>query len=536
MEISLSGILFVVSVTFSFLLLRTSLQWSQQASYRPERFFARVLRYPSGLIFSTRSFLIGISVTLLVSSAFCLNDSQVRIILIALLSVVMIAASSRINQLNKNEKKPFVYTSRATRLFAVASLISLALLGTALENLSFEKAGIAAAFLALLGPFILWITLFLVKPLEDQINRYYLKDAERQRKKFDDLLVLGITGSYGKTTTKHVVQEVVSQKYISLMTPGSVNTDLGLARIIRQELKPLHKIFVAEMGARQIGDIRLCCDVAQPTWGILTCIGTAHLETFGSQQNIVTGKSELVEALPENGKCFLNADDPFTPEIEKKAKCPVITFGVENSHANYSAFEIEVSEHGSSFSIGGKSVSESLRFQTTLLGCHNIRDIVSAIAVGAELGIDWARIRQAVRAMHPVQHRLQLMDKGNGIVVIDDSFNSNPSGFSAALEVLSSFQNKRKFLVTPGMIELGDQEYTLNEEIGKKAAQCCDFVVLVGNEKRVAPLISGLEKGGFSKEALFTVPSLKDAQHQLQKMQRPGDVILFENDLPDIYG
>jgi UDP-N-acetylmuramoyl-tripeptide--D-alanyl-D-alanine ligase len=324
------------------------------------------------------------------------------------------------------------------------------------------------------------------------------------------------------------------------MTPGSVNTELGLAREIREQLKPMHEFFIAEMGARESGDIAQCVRVAQPTWGVLTCIGKAHLETFGSEAAIRATKGELLEGVPPTGVCFLNANDPNTPEMRRFVKSRVVTFGIQRDdtalQADVCARNISVTQDGSTFLVSGEMIADPFEVRTELLGVHNISNLMAAIAVAVEAGMSPSVIQAAVQSLPPVEHRLQLLKKSNGVLVIDDAFNSNPEGFREALDTLALFTNRRRVLVTPGMVELGEQEQEENRRIGGYAAPRVNHVVLVGEEERISPLREGLLSEGFLTENIEEVKTLRDAAEHLSRYNKPGDVVLFENDLPDLYG
>jgi UDP-N-acetylmuramoyl-tripeptide--D-alanyl-D-alanine ligase len=356
--------------------------------------------------------------------------------------------------------------------------------------------------------------------------------------------VIGITGSYGKTSVKDILHAFLSLKHKTLKTPESYNTPMGICKIIRRDLKPDYEFFVVEMGARRRGEIKELCELVQPDIGIITAIGPQHLETFGSLENISQTKYELIESLPAKGLSVLNGDDPICLEMgEKRIPEKKFLFGIddgkerkypkkENSYGFVKAKNISVGSQGSCFILETGGNEEEIK--SPLLGYQNIYNILAATAVALHIGLTLQEIKTVVKDLKPTPHRLQLIRNPHGVLIIDDAFNSNPIGARMALDVLKSFKHGRKILVTPGFVELGEVEYEENKKLGEKAAQVCDYVIVVGKTGS-KPLIAGLEKQGFSSGKTIEVQSLDKASKSLQTILKPNDVVLFENDLPDNY-
>ncbi|MGA1190720.1 MAG: UDP-N-acetylmuramoyl-tripeptide--D-alanyl-D-alanine ligase [Bdellovibrionota bacterium] len=519
--------------------LRIALQRLQQSSYRNIRYWRRLFAKDTALFLRDfRHFqVVG---AFIVGVAMVVAGERSRLLLGMILIPFLWILFRRAWLATRSEKKPFVYTARAQRLsFSCGVVLFLPVLWSLV---ALEPAYAIALSLNWIAwtPLLVLVGNALVLPLEYQVKQFYLQDATRKRKDLQGLHVIGITGSYGKTSTKHFIHGILSRRYLTYMTPGSVNTELGLAREIREQLKPMHEFFIAEMGARESGDIAQCVRVAQPTWGVLTCIGKAHLETFGSEAAIRATKGELLEGVPPTGVCFLNANDPNTPEMRRFVKSRVVTFGIQRDdtalQADVCARNISVTQDGSTFLVSGEMIADPFEVRTELLGVHNISNLMAAIAVAVEAGMSPSVIQAAVQSLPPVEHRLQLLKKSNGVLVIDDAFNSNPEGFREALDTLALFTNRRRVLVTPGMVELGEQEQEENRRIGGYAAPRVNHVVLVGEEERISPLREGLLSEGFLTENIEEVKTLRDAAEHLSRYNKPGDVVLFENDLPDLYG
>ena len=424
--------------------------------------------------------------------------------------------------LPKKAKKPLVVTARVKRLFAAEGLLLLAILG-----LTFAFAPWRALFWLGLTSCIVWLWVriagWLMAPIEKAGAKRYIEDARRRIGEMPDLTVIGITGSYGKTSTKVFLQALLSVKYNVLITPENYNTTLGVVRTIRENMRPSHQLFLCEMGAKNVGDIKEICDLVHPKMGVITSIGEQHLETFGSIENIIKTKFELADALPADGIAFLNTDNEYI----RAHGAPVEAVGYGFEPTDYTARILSVDENGCHFTVTAPD-GEEATYVTRLLGAHNIQNLVGCVAVAHRLGIPLSDLAYPIRLLKPVPHRLQLLPNG----YIDDAYNSNPAGFRSALDTLKAFQNQR-VLVTPGMVELGERQEALNRELGAYAADCCDYAVLVGL-KQAPPLKEGLLSAGFAPERIYVAATLKEGLAHLAAVPAPaGRTVLLENDLPD---
>ncbi|MEY8302794.1 UDP-N-acetylmuramoyl-tripeptide--D-alanyl-D-alanine ligase [Anaerosalibacter bizertensis] len=374
----------------------------------------------------------------------------------------------------------------------------------------------------------------IVNPIEKRINTYYYTMAQEKIKSMDDLDTVGITGSFGKTSTKFIVDTILKEKYRVLKTPESYNTPMGISKVINSKLTNDYEIFIAEMGARYIGDIKEIAKLVHPKIGVITSIGPAHLETFKNIENIMKTKYELIEELPSDGIAIFNYDNKYLRKLADKTFKEKILYGLENQEKlDIYATDIEVSELGSSFILKDKS-GEEIKCTTKLLGKHNIYNILAGASVAKALGLTFEEIRRGIAKIEPIPHRLNIINPGTGVIVIDDTFNSNPVGVKAALEVLNQFKEGRKIIITPGMVELGDKEEESNREFGVRISTVCDYVILVG-KNRTKPIYKGLKESGYNENNIIVVQNLDEATKEFQKIVRPKDVVLFENDLPDNY-
>jgi UDP-N-acetylmuramoyl-tripeptide--D-alanyl-D-alanine ligase len=362
------------------------------------------------------------------------------------------------------------WTPRAKRIYAAA--VALAVLGVGLPLL-FPAQTVAFANLIL-------------SPLERAIKSKWLKRAIRKLNSpaFADLIKIGITGSYGKTTCKNILSAILATQYRVVASRDSFNTPMGFARTVNEDLTPDTQILVMEMGARHRGDIAEMCGLLKPDYGVITEIGAQHLETFGSLENIRATKMELCDFVePENTVIY----------------------------------------------DGG----EAAEVQTKLLGRHNQKNIALCIKMAKKLGITDENIAKAVADLRPVPHRLELITGANGVQIIDDSYNSNPSGAKNALEILSSF-NGAKVVQTCGFVEQGYNAYKSNYELGQQIAKVADFVIIMGGLNKTA-IYEGLMSASFHDEKIFLAPDLAAAKAIYPQILHSGDALLIENDLPENY-
>jgi UDP-N-acetylmuramoyl-tripeptide--D-alanyl-D-alanine ligase len=348
------------------------------------------------------------------------------------------------------------------------------------------------------------------------------------------LKIIGITGSFGKTSTKHFLHRILSEKYNVLMTPGNFNTTLGVVRTVREHLKPHHEVFIVEMGAKQRGDIKEICDLVEPEMGIITSVGEMHLETFGSIEGVARTKFELIEALPTDGFGVVNIDSEAAAEHLKTVGRKIATYGIDNSAADYRAVDIAYSAHETEFYLD-KGNGDRALFATHILGRGNILNILAALAIADKMGVSLEAQRRAVRQIEQIEHRLSLR-RNAGITILDDAYNSNPTGAKMALEVLKGFNCEgRRWVLTPGFVEMGTKQYENNRAFGRDIAKAEPDGVYVINEVNRKAIVEGLTEGGYPEAQLRCVASFSEAMSELQPKLKAGDVMLYENDLPDSF-
>ena len=454
----------------------------------------------------------------------CFNNYVVSIVAIIILGVSIIY-----NIPKKKSKISLKYTSRVKRALFTDILITLIVM-LVLGITKYPVIKIIS--LNIFANMIVVLTNLINRPVEKSIRKYYINDAKRILREMPNLLVIGITGSYGKTSMKNFLYSLLSEKYEVLKTPKNYNTTMGVVKTIREELKPIHQIFLCEMGATNIGDIKEICDIVNPKLGVITSIGPQHLESFKSIENIIKTKFELADSVKQNdGTIFLNYDNEYIRK--QKIDMKKITYGVNNDNLDYNSYNLESSNKGLKFKIMDKSTGEAKELKTKLIGRHNIVNITGAIAVADYLKVPMSKISIKVREIQNVKHRLELLPKGN-ITIIDDAYNANPISSKSAVDTLAEFKGV-KVIVTPGLIELGKEQERYNYEFGKYMANVCDYIFLVGADNYEA-MRKGIQENNYDMKKVFKVNLPQEAVKQIidWNLKEPVTVLL-ENDLPDNY-
>lgn len=518
----------LLSAVCGFFALTRSFQMLQQNSY----FAARYLRWYKSSFTAGRLVYIIVSVAFAAVAGYAASRGAVlHAVLSAVCVLFLFIIAKRSVSQNKKSVKKLAVTARVKRMWTAAGAIlcAVAVLSVLLPGIAGIILTAVLFLLCALPEIVTLLSLFIMKPVEKCISKYYVNDAKIILKSMKNLKVIGITGSYGKTSTKFILGRILSEKYNTLVTPENYNTPMGIVITIRRDLKPQTEIFVCEMGAKRKGDIKEDCLIADPDMGVITTVGPQHLDTFGNIETVVSTKFELADWVKsKGGKMYLNTDNEYI-----KAKAPEynsVTYGTGDCDCK--ATDISYSPKGLTVTLSYKG----LNFGVTshLLGYHNALNIAAAAAVALELGVTPEQITYAVSKLRPVEHRLQLKPYINGSTLIDDAYNSNPEGCLEAVRVLGCFDGMKKIIVTPGLVELGEKEYEANFRLGQEAAKQCDIIILVG-KKRSVPLAEGIRKQGFDEQNLYIVSGFKEAVAVFSPMCDKNTAILLENDLPDNY-
>ena len=448
-----------------------------------------------------------------------------------------------------NYKKPLVYTSRVKRLLLTLGILVFVTLGLtfisviyplrkfSLSSWYFFRYNAFILLYSVLTPIFILIANLVNAPVEMFVRHLYFVKAKKKLHKAK-IYSVGITGSFGKTSTKFFLASVLNSKYKTLTTPSSFNTPMGISKVLNGEVLDGYQYFTAEMGADHVGDIKELCNLVRPQAGIITAVGIQHLETFGTPENILKTKLELFDAIPDEGFGIYNYDCVMLRDaIAKRSyNFPLYTYSVESQ--NYQDVDIYAKDviqtrDGLAFSACFKD-GRVLEIKTGLLGRHNVQNLLAVILTAWKCGFSDKEIDFGMRNVEAVDHRLKRIDSGSGVLVLDDAFNSNYNGAIEAVNVLNEIGTHKKIVVTPGFVELADMEDVQNREFGAYMASKIDYAILVGGGKSLS-IRDGLLDKDFAYDHIFQVNSLAEAQNVLAKILTAGDVVLFENDLPDVY-
>ena len=435
---------------------------------------------------------------------------------------------------NEQVKIGLVYTFRIKRLIFTTVIIYIIFL---LCYFKFIKNDyillIVFSLLTVFAHLHVYIAYLLNLPIEKLIYNKYKQKAINKLQGMHTINI-GITGSYGKTSSKNILNDILSVKYLSYPTPGNLNTPLGLMKTINNTMDKFEEIFIAEISisSPETHDIEKSCEIIKPKYGIITNIGLAHLDTFKTEEAIQKAKFKLIESLPTDGLGILNKDDPKQTSYKIKNNCHIKWIGIDNTDADIIAKNIKYSKDGTEFDVIEKENKEKLHLKTCLFGKPNVYNILAAILLARELKLTDEEIIKGVRNIKPIPHRLEIK-KTPTYTIIDDAYNSNPVGASMALDVLNIMPGK-KIIVTPGMIELKDKMYELNHEFGCHIAKIADYVILVG-KNQTKPIYDGLIKSNYSEKNIFITNDIKKAFPKIEEIKDNDTYVLLENDLPDLF-
>ncbi len=533
---------FAISVANALLLLLISvkfLQIMQQSGYEGFGYFKWLRRRDN--VYLTRLAtlsMLSLLAFLIFNIVFAFADGA-WVFYIGFVFYVLFSLIYYVSDKKRKKKIPLIRTARMNRLITVyffllllLTFCSLLLLNTiafyARANTLLVRIRFAPICIMPFGvPIFVLLAYYITKPFERVIQKKYIKKCTEKLKKRTDLIKIGITGSYGKTSVKMFLCTMLEEKYNVLATPSSYNTPMGICKSVKR-LKEEHQVFIAEMGARHVGDISELAKIVEPNYAIINGITGQHLETFGTLNAIKQTKYELVESM-KDGVVAYTVDSENTVSLFGDCKLKCVPAGLNKKLAAVYATDIKSGENGSDFEL--HIYEKSIRCHTQLMGVHNISNICLSAAICHELGLSLAEISAGISRLTAIEHRLSVTKTPAGVTVIDDSYNSNSKGVDAALEVLGYFKG-RKIVITPGMVELGAIENMENYLIGKKLAMACDIAVLVGRSAAFA-IKGGLVENGFDPDKIIQASTLEQAMKKLQEVIKEGDVILFENDLPD---
>ncbi|MBN1263332.1 MAG: UDP-N-acetylmuramoyl-tripeptide--D-alanyl-D-alanine ligase [Candidatus Pacebacteria bacterium] len=360
------------------------------------------------------------------------------------------------------------------------------------------------------------------------IKKRIIKKARRKIKKQPNLTVIGITGSFGKTSTKEFLKVILESQFRVLATTDHENTLIGVARQINRYLTDKHQFYIVEMGAYKKGEIKAICDLVTPKMAIITGIGFQHLSLFGSPENLIEAKNELIESLPADGLAFFNGDTSGSLLMSRRCRVKKKIFALDYPPADFRAKEIKISRKSLRFKISAAGFDRFQIFSAGLLGKQNISNLLSAIALGFSLKMNPLQIALAIKKQKPLTGTMKLVSGPGQINLIDDSYNSNPEGVLAALDYLGVFP-KNKYLVFQPMIELGEKTEEEHRRVSKKALKICRLIFLT-NQNFYRRFVNSRDR-----DRVFIVRSPRDFLKKILPYLRRDEAILFEGREADPY-
>lgn len=449
---------------------------------------------------------------LILSSLVCFFSCFYKVILLILTLILINCLMS--------EKGTLKLTNRVKRCLCVYFVFSF-FIALLLKNkiILFSLSG--------LGFFLcLFVTHFISCFIEFLVMRRYIKDAKRIVR---EVKIIGITGSYGKTSCKNIIYDMINGLMNVSKTPKSYNNQVGIVKSIRECVSEDDNYFICEYGVDKKGGMNKLLRIVKPNISLITEVGPQHILTFKNIDNIKNEKLKIAKVLSKQETCIINNDNIYLNEEVKNLQCKVITYGIKTK-SNIMAKNIIMNKYGSSFDlfIDNKKIKN---IKICLLGEHNILNVLGCIGVLKSIGIDLKKIDNLTRKIKPIEHRLELK-RIQGIKVIDDGFNSNEIGFKNAIDILSMMEEE-KFVITPGIIEQGKNSESVNYELGKYMAVKIDFAILV--EKNAYSLKKGLIDGGFDESKILIKEDFLKAWEYVKSIANDKKIFLIENDLPSIY-
>ncbi len=537
LEIISIPLLVFANVVFASRRLLQYLRFLQQEEYDSKRFFRWILE---NRFFDSKA-----SIFLVASSAiayFLPLHGTGRFFLLLAVTVFLPLIAFTEKDPRSQGKIRLRMTDRAKRIYRIAissyALLAFIIVPFALRirfGSAFERMLLGEMFVVQLMPLTLIFAVLGLSRGEKKLQQGFIDQAKKRLAEVDPF-VIGITGSYGKTSTKAILGRMLDAAVGPTFWPSKgINTEMGITRSLREELQDAHQYAVIEMGAYREGSIAKLCRLTPPKAAIVTAVGLMHLDRMGSAEQVLLAKSELAQAVPEEGTLVCNGDNEGAREIARRhPKKTTILYGLEPEKGGLSlwASEISFSPEGTHFTLHWQD--QQYQGFTPLHGRPALSNVLASVAMAASLGASIEYLLAGIRNLEPVNNRLEVVPAGQGLQ-INDAYNSNPVGFAAALEVLQALPANRRVLVTPGMIELGEQQYAENLRIAEMAGKICDTVFVVGSLNREA-LLEGLTKAGLELGTAIELFETRDeALANLAKFRAAGDVVLLENDLPDLY-
>lgn len=519
-------LLLLTSILFSFWIIKNILFWValwQIKEYRLDRAMLHFTETLQGknLFLSPLVFLKWLAIFGYILVIFNRDLSYPYQILVFAIFVVQ-AILSIYEIFQRGIRRP-VFTGKAIVIIILTLVILLLLFGFPLLD--------SFVWLLILDRLTPLFIFFFVTSFSLPTEFYYDISIEKAKKKLrtrTDLIVIGVTGSYGKSSTKDYIAQILEKKYRVLKTQGTNNTPIGIGRTVIEGLRKDTEIFVVEMGAYKKGEIAYMCDMVRPRIGVLTSVSSQHLSLFGSLENTKEAKYELIQALPKDGLALFNGNNKIVYDLYKKPinflrrKILYKTGTVRGYKADISASNILPRKTHLSFDVRLKGKVN--HFIAPLIGVQNVENILPAIFIAKSLGMTDTEIKKAVSGLYPLYKTMTRHELPNGPTIIDDTFNANPDAVIVAVLYMKLYREKRVLVLQP-MIELGKNAEKEHYRVGKEISSVCDYLFLT-NTNFYQPLLKGI-KDGKGKTVVEVENPFKISKFISENLQK-GDIVVFE--------
>lgn len=518
----------ILNVFLINLLNKNSYHILQLQSYRTKRYLKNIFKFNLKKIICL-NILLSLYIALTLVLYFVVEIWLIYIVFALFYSITIIILIQNNFKTNYKIKIKFQLTKRALRVVVLVSLIQFCLVFVALYCINqIEFILLFVLSLLIFSNVIVGVGNAILIPFEKCVQLRFKLRAKKKLLQNKNLIKIGITGSYGKTSTKNFLKVILEEKFSVCATPSSYNTPMGITKSVLEYLNFTHEIFIAEMGAKQVGDIQELCNIVEPSIGIVTAVGQQHLETFKNIEKVKQAKFELVKNIEDKGFLVLNGENEICCEFSEKTNCKKSIVGL-NSNLDVYAKNIKMDLNGMHFDLFLKK--QYINCKTEVLGIKNLQNILCCVAVANYLGLTLEEIKSGIEKLKPIEHRLQILKVDENLTIIDDSFSGNIEGARQALEILTKFKCF-KIVITPGIVELGEKQVYFNEEFGAQLAKCADIIVLVNQTNRNS-ILRGISKTDFNLKNILTIDSISQLTQILIKFANKKRVILFYNDLPD---
>ncbi len=492
------------------------------------------------------AWLIGLAVAFLMAEA---PDSPLPLVIVCIAALVGI-----IPQQEREQKKKLFRTQRVTRILLAAAAVSALALVVSYFGASFIAprdisliriltASSIGMVVYLLAPIWLISGSLFMQPLEIYLRQRYLNQARRVLAAINPKII-GITGSYGKTTTKNFLRDIMSLRFRTYATPKSYNTLMGISLAINRDLADDYRseYFISEMGAYVPGEIDRICQLTPPDIAIVTEIGPQHLERFKTLENTSAAKYEIIKNLKPEGVGVFNWDNVYIqkmvaqgyPHTRLTISRELNLTQARRQNVTWIASDIHESLAGLRFTVTHVESGREAVLRTSLLGEHNVTNLLLCIAVAWHEGIPLSDIARRIHTLKPAESRLVRQTSAAGITILNDAYSANPKGAASALKVLGMHTDGKRLVITPGMIELGIMQDAENRKLGKLAAQFATDIVLIGSEQ-TQPILEAIQETHFDMARVQVFETLAESVHWYQQHLMADDAVLFLNDLPDTY-